>query len=26
LPGPDSATAKEIAARHQGAVTLRVPD
>jgi len=26
LPGPDSATAKEIAARHQGALTLRVPD
>jgi oligoribonuclease len=26
LPGPDSATAKEIAARHQGAITLRVPD
>lgn len=26
LPGPDSATAKEIAARHQGAVTQRVQD
>jgi oligoribonuclease len=26
LPGPDSATAKEIAARHQGAVAQRVPD
>ena len=26
LPGPDSATAKEIAARHQGALTLHVPD
>ena len=26
LPGPDSATAKDIAARHQGAVTLRVPE
>jgi oligoribonuclease len=24
-PGPDSATAKEIAARHQGAVSLRIP-